>query len=71
MRKKPVPDLVVMMLARTADIATIVEEDVTGIRVVKSFAAEKSADQPVRPGGAPPALGLDRAGQQPGASSAR
>ena len=30
------------MMARTADIATIVEENVTGTRVVKSFAAEKS-----------------------------
>jgi ATP-binding cassette subfamily B protein len=31
-----------LMMARTADIATIVEENVTGTRVVKSFAAEKS-----------------------------
>jgi ATP-binding cassette, subfamily B, bacterial len=30
------------MMSRTADIATIVEENVTGTRVVKSFAAEKS-----------------------------
>src|SRR5262249_9019501 len=28
------------MMARTADLATIVEENVTGTRVVKSFAAE-------------------------------
>ena len=41
MRKKLFPIALVMM-ARTADIATIVEENVTGTRVVKSFAAEKS-----------------------------
>jgi len=41
MRKKLFPIAWVMM-ARTADIATIVEENVTGTRVVKSFAAEKS-----------------------------
>jgi ATP-binding cassette subfamily B protein len=39
MRKKLFPIAWVMM-ARTADIATIVEENVTGTRVVKSFAAE-------------------------------
>jgi len=39
MRKRLFP-ISWVMLARTADIATIVEEDVTGIRVVKSFAAE-------------------------------
>src|SRR4051812_3552833 len=31
-----------MLMARAADIATVVEENVTGIRVVKSFVAEKS-----------------------------
>jgi ATP-binding cassette, subfamily B, bacterial len=31
-----------MMMSRTAEIATVVEENVTGTRVVKSFAAEKS-----------------------------
>ena len=41
MRKKLFPIAWVMM-ARTADIATVVEENVTGTRVVKSFAAEKS-----------------------------
>jgi ATP-binding cassette subfamily B protein len=41
MRKKLFPIAWVMM-ARTADIATIVEENVTGTRVVKSFAAEKA-----------------------------
>ena len=41
MRKKLFP-IAFMMMARTADIATIVEENVTGTRVVKSFAAEKS-----------------------------
>jgi ATP-binding cassette subfamily B protein len=41
MRKKLFPIAWVMM-ARTADIATIVEENVTGTRVVKSFAAEES-----------------------------
>ncbi len=41
MRKKLFPIAWVMM-ARTADIATIVEENVTGIRVVKSFAAEQA-----------------------------
>ena len=41
MRKKLFP-IAWMMMARTADIATIVEENVTGTRVVKSFAAEKS-----------------------------
>jgi ATP-binding cassette subfamily B protein len=41
MRKKLFPIAWVMM-ARTADLATIVEENVTGTRVVKSFAAEKS-----------------------------
>ncbi len=41
MRKRLFPIAWVMM-ARTADIATIVEENVTGTRVVKSFAAEKS-----------------------------
>jgi ATP-binding cassette subfamily B protein len=41
MRRKLFP-IAFMMMARTADIATIVEENVTGTRVVKSFAAEKS-----------------------------
>ena len=41
MRKKLFPIAWVMM-ARTADIATIVEENVTGTRVVKSFAAEEA-----------------------------
>jgi ATP-binding cassette, subfamily B, bacterial len=41
MRKRLFPIAWVMM-ARTADLATIVEENVTGTRVVKSFAAEKS-----------------------------
>ncbi|HXY91700.1 MAG TPA: ABC transporter ATP-binding protein [Acidimicrobiia bacterium] len=40
MRKRLFPIAWVMM-ARTADLATIVEENVTGTRVVKSFAAEK------------------------------
>jgi ATP-binding cassette subfamily B protein len=39
MRKRLFP-ISWMMLARAADLATIVEENVTGIRVVKSFAAE-------------------------------
>ncbi len=39
MRKRLFP-ISWVMLARMADISTIVEEDVTGIRVVKSFAAE-------------------------------
>jgi ATP-binding cassette subfamily B protein len=30
-----------LMMARTADIATIVDENINGVRVVKSFAAEK------------------------------
>jgi ATP-binding cassette, subfamily B, bacterial len=41
MRRRLFPIAWVMM-ARTADIATVVEENVTGTRVVKSFAAEKS-----------------------------
>jgi ATP-binding cassette subfamily B protein len=41
MRKRLFPIAWVMM-SRTADLATIVEENVTGTRVVKSFAAEKS-----------------------------
>jgi ATP-binding cassette subfamily B protein len=41
MRKRLFP-IAWMMMARTADIATIVEENVTGTRVVKSFAAEKT-----------------------------
>jgi ATP-binding cassette subfamily B protein len=41
MRKKLFP-IAWIMMARTADIATIVEENVTGTRVVKSFAAEKA-----------------------------
>lgn len=41
MRKRLFPIAWVMM-ARTADLATVVEENVTGTRVVKSFAAEKS-----------------------------
>jgi len=39
MRKRLFP-IAWIMMARTADIATIVEENVTGTRVVKSFAAE-------------------------------
>ena len=34
--------------ARTADVATIVEENVTGARVVKSFAAEAAAARRAR-----------------------
>ena len=41
MRKRLFP-ISWVMLARMADISTIVEEDVTGIRVVKSFAAEEA-----------------------------
>jgi ATP-binding cassette, subfamily B, bacterial len=41
MRKRLFP-IAWLMMARTADLATIVEENVTGTRVVKSFAAEKS-----------------------------
>ena len=41
MRKKLFP-IAWIMMARTADIATIVEENVTGTRVVKSFAAEEA-----------------------------
>jgi ATP-binding cassette subfamily B protein len=41
MRKRLFP-ISWIMLARMADISTIVEEDVTGIRVVKSFAAEEA-----------------------------
>jgi ATP-binding cassette subfamily B protein len=41
MRKRLFP-IAWIMMARTADLATIVEENVTGTRVVKSFAAEKS-----------------------------
>ena len=46
---------------RLAEVATIVEENVTGVRVVKSFAAEEQPDPPARPGRAAAAVGGDRA----------
>ena len=54
------------MMARTADIATIVEENVTGTRVVKSFAAEKSQLSLFDRAARQAAVGVAAPGRQPG-----
>ena len=48
---------------RTADIATIVDENVNGVRVVKSFAAERREINQLAEGGTPAAVGQHRDGR--------
>ena len=52
--------------ARTADVATIVEENVTGARVVKSFAAEQQQLDALALGRPPAAVGVDPPGRRAG-----
>ena len=47
-------------MARTADIATLVDENINGVRVIKSFAAEKQQITELGRRGPAPAVGRRR-----------
>ena len=57
--------------ARMADVATVVDENVNGVRVVKCFAAERARGHQAGPGLATAAVGLDRASRRPGRGGVR
>ena len=57
--------------ARTADVATIVDENITGVRVVKSFAAEERQIALLAAAAAAAAVGHRRPGRRPGHATRR
>ena len=60
-----VPDLVDRAGSRMAEVATIVEENITGVRIVKSFAAELHQIRELAERGAARAVGERQAGGHP------
>ena len=55
-----------LIQSRLADVATIVDENINGVRIVKSFAAEDKRAQLPGPGRAAAALGLRQGRRHPG-----
>ena len=60
-----------LIQSRLADVATIVDENINGVRVVKSFAAEQRELDDARRGGRPAAVVLHQGRRPAGAVHAR